>query len=71
MDKAAVMTTAALTVALDRAGGHLEYTQSEFLAVRAKRGDYVISTTFDKSGPGEPVIRVTLEPKAGGTMPVT
>lgn len=70
MDKGQALTAAALAVVLDRAGGELTSTQSEFAAVRAKHGDYVVSSKIDKSAPGEPIIRVTLEPKAGGKMPV-
>jgi hypothetical protein len=48
----------------------VHHTDSEFQAVRAKNGDYVITAQVDRSAPGEPVIRVKLEPKAGGKMPV-
>ena len=70
MDTKEALMAAALAVVLEREGGELTFTQSEFAAVRAKNGDYVITTEIDKSGPGEPTIRVKLEPKAGGTMPV-
>jgi hypothetical protein len=53
---------AALPLLLDRAGGEIEYTQSEYQAIRARRGPYRISAEVDKSGPGEPVIRVRLVP---------
>jgi hypothetical protein len=70
MDTGEALIAAALAVVLER-GGELAFTQSEFAAVRAKNGDYVITTEIDKSAPGEPVIRVKLEPKAGpGKMPV-
>jgi hypothetical protein len=70
MDKMSALISSALAVVLQRAGGELTYTDSEFQAVRAKNGDYVITAHVDRSAPGEPVIRVKLEPKAGGKMPV-
>jgi hypothetical protein len=70
MDTGEALVTAALAVVLDRQGGEVTYTQSEWAAVQAKHGDYVITAEVDKSGPGEPVIRVKIEPSAGGTMPV-
>jgi hypothetical protein len=72
MDKQATLTSSALAVLLERAGGEMTYTQSEFAAVRARRGEYVIQGEVDRSGPGEPVIRVTLIPATSkGSMPVS
>jgi hypothetical protein len=70
MDKGEALIASALAVVLEREGGELTYTQSEFAAVRAKNGDYVITAEVDKSAPDEPIIRVKLEPSSGGTMPV-
>ena len=56
---------AALAVALDKLGGELTYTQSEYLAIKARRGPYKLAAAVDKSGPGEPVVRVTLRPAPG------
>lgn len=55
----------ALIVALERAGGTLEFTETEYAAVRAMRGPYVITAKVDRSGPDEPVVRVALEPAPG------
>lgn len=72
MDKGEALIAAALAVVLEREGGELAFTQSEYAAVRAKNGDYVITTEIDKSSPGEPVIRVRIEPSTRkGTMPVS
>lgn len=56
-----VVVPAALAVLLERAGGVLEFTQSEFAAIMARRGRYVITSIVDRSGPGEPVIRMEIE----------
>jgi hypothetical protein len=56
---------AALAVALERAGGELTYTQSEYAAIKARRGAYRIQGEADKSGPGEPRITVRLIPAPG------
>lgn len=69
-EKGEALIRSALAVELDRHGGEITYTQSEFAAVRARHGDYVITGEVDRSAPGEPVIRVRLAPKAGGRMPV-
>jgi hypothetical protein len=53
---------AAFTVLIDRAGGEVELTQSEYHAIKARRGKYVIVGEVDKSGPGESIIRVRLKP---------
>jgi hypothetical protein len=72
MDKETAMIRSALAVLLERAGGEMTYTQSEFAAVRAARGEYSIAAEVDRSAPGEPVIRVTLIPTtAKGSMPVS
>ena len=62
-EKQAALTSSALAVLLEREGGSVEYTQSEFAAVRARHGDYSIVGEVDRSGPGEPIIRLTLQPK--------
>jgi hypothetical protein len=63
---------AALAVALERAGGEIEYTQSEFAAVRARLGEYMMTGEVDRSAPGEPVIRIRLVPSAAKqSMPVS
>jgi len=59
-EKGRALLDAALAVLLERAGGTVELTQSEYLAIKARRGPYQIVGEVDKSGPGEPVIRVTL-----------
>jgi hypothetical protein len=61
----------ALAVLLERAGGTMEYTQTEYSAVRAAHGPYVITAKVDKSGPGEPVVCVAIEAAPGkATDPV-
>ena len=60
-----VVTSGALIVAVDRAGGTLEFTDSELAEIRARRPGQVITTTVDRSS-GEPVIRLTFEQ---GTKP--
>jgi len=63
---------AALIVALERTGGELEFTQSEFAAVRARLGEYVISGEVDRDVPREPVIRIRLVPSAAKrSMPIS
>ena len=65
------MFLAALAVAVDRAGGELTYTQSEYLAIKARRGPYRIQAETDKSRPGEPRITVRIVPAPGkGSDPV-
>lgn len=71
-NKESVLIRSALAVLLERMGGSMEYTQSEFAAVKAARGEYVISGEVDRSRAGEPVIRVRLvESNAKGSMPVS
>lgn len=71
-EKESTLIRSALAVLLERAGGTMEYTQSEYAAVRASRGEYVITGEVDRSGEGEPVIRVRLVPSAAkGSMPVS
>lgn len=71
-EKEATLVRSALAVLLERMGGTMEYTQSEYQAVRAARGEYVITGEVDRSGEGEPVIRVRLvESNAKGSMPVS
>lgn len=55
---------------IERDGGTLEFTQTELEAVRARHGEYVLTGEIDKSGPGEPVIRIRILPDAAkGSMP--
>jgi hypothetical protein len=71
-EKESVLIRSALAVLLERMGGQMEYTQSEYSAVRAARGEYLITGEVDRSGDGEPVIRVRLvESNAKGSMPVS
>lgn len=55
----------ALAVLLERTGGTMEYTQTEYAAIKAVHGPYVITAKVDKSGPGEPVVRVAIEAAPG------
>lgn len=72
MEKDSALIRSALAVLLERMGGEMTYTQSEFAAVRAARGEYQIEGEVDRSGPGEPVIRVKLIPATSkGSMPVS
>lgn len=71
-EKMNALISSALAVVLERAGGELTYTQSEFAAVRAHHGEYRIEGEVDRSGPGEPVIRIRLIPvPSKGSMPVS
>jgi hypothetical protein len=65
------LVLSAFAILLDKAGGAMNYTQSEFAAIVARRGEYQIEADVDKSGPGEPVVRVKIVPKAGAKMPVS
>jgi hypothetical protein len=65
------LIVSALAVLLDKAGGEMTYTQTEYAAIRARRSDYLVEADVDKSAPGEPVIRVKIIPKSGGKMPVS
>ena len=70
--QSSALINSALAVLLERMGGVMTYTQTEYAGVRAARGEYVITAVVDKSGPGEPVIRVALEASAAkGSMPVS
>jgi hypothetical protein len=72
MDKQTALINSALAVLLERMGGEMTYTQSEFSAVQARRGEYAIQGEIDRSGSSEPVIRVTLIPVTSkGSMPVS
>lgn len=53
----------ALGVLLDKAGGKLRYTQTEYAAIRARRGDYQLQASIDMTGPGEPVIEIENDPE--------
>jgi hypothetical protein len=71
-EKQSVLLSSALAVLLERAGGEMSYTQTEITAVRVRRGEYVITGEVDRSGPGEPLIRIKLEPSdRKGSMPVS
>lgn len=71
-EKESTLIRSALAVLLERMGGEMTYTQTEFAGVRAARGEYVITGEVDKSGPGEPVIRVKLEADTSkGSMPIS
>jgi hypothetical protein len=61
-EKESALIRSALAVLLERQGGEMTYTQSEFAAIVATRGRYVIEAEVDKTGPGEPLIRVKLIP---------
>jgi cell division protein FtsN len=70
--QSSALISSALAVLLERVGGAMTYTQTEYAAVRAARGEYVITAVVDKSRPGEPLIRVALEASsAKGSMPVS
>jgi hypothetical protein len=71
-EKESTLIRSALAVLLERMGGEMTYTQTEYAAIRAAHGEYLISGEVDRSGPGEPVIRVKLVPDASkGSMPVS
>jgi hypothetical protein len=71
MDKESALLRSALAVAVDRGGGEFAYTQSEFAAVKARHGEYLITGEVDRSGDGERVIRVKIIPSTKrGSMPV-
>jgi hypothetical protein len=57
-----VLLDVALAVLVDRAGGSVEYTQSEYEAAKARRGPFQVEAVVDKSGPGEPVVRLAIKP---------
>ena len=57
----------ALAVMLERQGGAMTYTQTEFAAVKGKRGPYVMRGLVDQSGDGEPTVRVELVPDERAT----
>jgi hypothetical protein len=70
-EKESTLIRSALAVLLERAGGSIAYTEAEYAGVRARRGEYAISGWVDRSGPGEPVIRVELIPDTNkASMPV-
>jgi hypothetical protein len=72
MEKDSALLLSALAVLLERSGGEMAYTQTEYAAVRAARGEYKIEGEVDRTGPGEPVIRVKLIPGQSKTsMPVS
>lgn len=60
--KGRALLDAALSVMVDRAGGSVELTQTEFAGIKARRGPYQLVASVDRSGPGEPIIRVELRP---------
>lgn len=72
VDKESALIRSALAVLIERAGGEISYTESEFATVRARHGEYQIEGTVDRSGSGEPVIRVKLIASTSkGSMPVS
>ncbi len=59
-----------LAVMIERAGGVLEYTQTEFATVKARHGEYVLRGEIETSGHDEPIIRISIAPDAEkGSMP--
>jgi hypothetical protein len=68
-EKESALIRSALAVLLERQGGEMTYTQSEYAAIVATRGRYLIEGEVDKSGPGEPVIRVKLIPDTSSKGP--
>lgn len=66
-EQVSVVITGAMFVALDRAGGTFEFTDVELAAIKARRQGQVITATVDRSGPGEPIIRLTFEQGTGPT----
>jgi hypothetical protein len=64
-EQESALIRSALIVLLERVGGKMEYTQTEFAAVRGAHGAYVVTAKVDRSGPGEPVVRVAIEPAPG------
>ena len=70
--KESTLIRSALAVLLERHGGEMTYTQAEYAAIRAARGEYAISGQVERSEAGEPVIRVRLVPSdVKGSMPVS
>jgi hypothetical protein len=67
--KQSTLVQSALAVLLERQGGEMTYTQAEYAAIRAARGEYAIGSQVERSDSGEPVIRVKLVPSgAKGSM---
>ena len=64
-EKGRALLDASLAVLVDRAGGAIELTQTEYVSIKARRGPYRIVAMVDKTGPGEPVIRISLKPTRG------
>ncbi len=60
--KESTLIRSALAVLLERQGGEMTYTKAEYAAIRAARGEYVISGQVERSRAGEPVMRVKLVP---------
>ena len=70
-EKESALIRSALAVLLERAGGSMTYTESEYQAVAAKLGHYSIVGQVDRSQPGEPRIVVKLVQTPGGSGPVS
>lgn len=51
----------ALAVLIQRAGGAIEYTESEFQGVHDRHGAYRIVGDIDSSGPGQPRIKLRID----------
>ena len=58
----------ALAVLIQRAGGSIEYTESEFQGVRDWHGAYRIVGDIDRSGDGEPRIQLRITPRSGTAL---
>jgi hypothetical protein len=70
--KESALIRSALAVLLERGGGSMTYTQTEYSAVAAKLGHYSIVGEVDRSLPGEPRIVVKLVQTPGkATGPVS
>jgi hypothetical protein len=60
---------AALAVLIERAGGQIEWTEADYLAVMKDRGPHRLEGVVDPSGPGAPVIRMRLVPRPAAGSP--
>lgn len=62
LDTDNAMLIGALAVAIDRAGGEMDYTQTEYAAIVARRGRYVLSAKVVRPEEDEPHVHLELEP---------
>jgi len=60
----------ALAVLIQRAGGAIEYTETEFQAVHDRHGAYRIVGDIDSSGPGQPRIKLRIDAATTGSQDV-